>query len=81
MLDPATLFVGQEHVLYCRVKAGNHAARFLRPAYYQLTEHVHEDAATDTFELRLGKTTYPIAFHSPRSDVGSQEEEKLKAKS
>jgi len=72
MLDPATLFIGQEHVLYCRVKEGQHAARFLRPAYYQLTEHVYEDAATHTFELRLGETTYPIAFHSPGSKVGSQ---------
>lgn len=75
MLDPATLFVGREHVLYCRVKGGKHAARFLRPAYYQLAEHVHEDTTTHTFELRLGKTTYPIVFHSPRFEVGKQEEE------
>src|SRR5262249_45982750 len=34
-LDPTTLLVGQEHVLYCRVKGGKHTARFLRPAYYQ----------------------------------------------
>lgn len=35
-LDPATLRVGAENVLYCRVKRGAYEARFLRPAYYQL---------------------------------------------
>jgi hypothetical protein len=38
-LDPATLHVGPENVLYCRVKGGRHAARFLRPAYYELLRH------------------------------------------
>jgi hypothetical protein len=60
LLDPATLHVGQDHVLYCRVKGGEHAARFLRPAYYQLTAHIQEDTATNSFLLHLGNTTYPI---------------------
>ena len=38
-LDPASLAVGTEHVLYCRVKGG-HRARFLRPAYSALMQHV-----------------------------------------
>jgi hypothetical protein len=38
-LDPASLRVGQENVLYCAVKGGRHAARFLRPAYYELLRH------------------------------------------
>ena len=38
-LDPGSLHVGPEHVLYCRVKGGAHPARFLRPAYYQLMRH------------------------------------------
>jgi hypothetical protein len=37
-LDLATLRVGGSNVLYCRVK-GSIAARFLRPAYYQLMAH------------------------------------------
>ena len=37
-LDPASLRVGAENVLYCRVKGG-HEARFLRPAYYELMRH------------------------------------------
>jgi len=38
-LDPATLRVGAENVLYCRVKGGAHEARWLRPAYYDLMRH------------------------------------------
>ena len=41
-LDPATLRVGAENVLYCRVK-GSHEARFLRPAYYELLRHAEPD--------------------------------------
>ena len=43
-LDPASLRVGDEHVLYCRVK-GAHEARFLRPAYYDLVRHAEPGAA------------------------------------
>lgn len=63
-LDPATLVIGEEHVLYCRVKSGEHLARFLRPAYYQLTAHVQEDEITGTFLLHLGDATYPIPLAS-----------------
>jgi len=41
-LDPASLRVGPENVLYCRVKGG-HEARFLRPAYYDLLRHAEPD--------------------------------------
>ena len=65
-LDPATLYVGSENILYCRVKGREHPARFLRPAYYQLTAHVEEDATTDSFFLRLHDTTYPIPFSNQK---------------
>src|SRR5207253_6266365 len=42
-LDPASLRVGAENVLYCRVK-GRHEARFLRPVYYELLRHAELDA-------------------------------------
>lgn len=60
-LDPTTLFIGQENVLYCRVKGGEHPARFLRPAYYQLTAHIQEAPESEKFFLQLGDKTYPIA--------------------
>ena len=59
-LDPTSLSIGQENVLYCRVKGGSHLARFLRPAYYQLTEHIQEDLHTRTFVLQVGNTVFPL---------------------
>lgn len=41
-LDGAALSVGEGNVLYTRVKGGAHAARFLRPAYYQLAPAIAE---------------------------------------
>jgi hypothetical protein len=42
-LNLDTLYVGEENVLYCRVKDGKFPARFRRAAYYQLAEHVREE--------------------------------------
>jgi hypothetical protein len=36
------LTVGERNVLYTRVKGGRYAARFLRPAYYQLAPAIAE---------------------------------------
>jgi hypothetical protein len=53
-LDPTTLWVGSENVLYCRVMESGIPARFLRPAYYQLAEFIHEDKEQNRFYLLLG---------------------------
>jgi hypothetical protein len=68
-LDPATLHVGKDDVLYCQVKNREHRARFSRPAYYQLTMHVKEDAATGVFVLHLGESTYPIQVRDQKPEV------------
>ncbi|HXG20549.1 MAG TPA: hypothetical protein VNN62_15925 [Methylomirabilota bacterium] len=59
-LDPTTLSVGQDNVLYCRVKGGEHRARFLRPAYYQLATYIQEAGEGGGFFLPLGDAAYPI---------------------
>jgi len=58
-LDPETLYVGKEDVLYCRVKGGKFPARFLRPAYYQLAEFIEEDKGQ--FYLLVGGKRYPVS--------------------
>lgn len=56
-LMPETLFVGEDNVLYCRVKDG-FPARFTRPAYYQLAGSIEErDGA---FVLPVGAREYAI---------------------
>jgi hypothetical protein len=72
LLDPTTLHVGQDHVLYCWVKGGEHAARFLRPAYYQLAAHVQEDAATGSFMLRFGSIVHLIPIGGQEKVVSNQ---------
>ena len=62
-LNPETLFVGGENVLYCKVKNGRFPARFLRPAYYQLTEFVREEE--DGFHLPLNGEKHFIRHKSP----------------
>ncbi len=57
-LDPATLEVGVDHVLYCRVKPERFRARFLRPAYYHLSRHFEADG--DRFFLRIAERRYPL---------------------
>jgi hypothetical protein len=59
ILDPETLRISAESVLYCTVKKGEFPARFLRPAYYQITENITEDDA-DGFLLSLNNKKYPI---------------------
>ena len=59
VLDPGTVHVGRNDVLYCRVKDGRERARFLRPAYYQIA-HFIEETAPGRFQLRCGGTTYPV---------------------
>ena len=58
-LDPASLEVGAANVLYCRVKNGSEPARFLRPAYYQLAEHI-EETPSGEFHFHLGNQRHPI---------------------
>lgn len=59
-LDPQTLEVGVDEVLYCRVKAGSEPARFLRQAYYQVAAHIGSVGA-GAFVFRLPNGDYPIA--------------------
>jgi hypothetical protein len=51
-LNPASLRVGNDNVLYCKVKSGEFPARFLRPAYYQLMTRLHEDKKGFYLEIR-----------------------------
>lgn len=42
ILDPSTLWVGDNNVLYCKVKDCKFPSRFLRPAYYEIAKWIHE---------------------------------------
>jgi len=63
-LDPAALEVGGQNVLYTRVKDGAFRARFLRSAYYHLSDCIEGDERTG-FSLRIGGKRYPLATMAP----------------
>jgi hypothetical protein len=58
-LMPDTLCVGQDNVLYCRVKNRLFPARFNRASYYQLAEYIEEENAS--YYLTLNGNKYNIA--------------------
>jgi hypothetical protein len=63
-LDPATLEVGADNVLYCRVKSGAYRARFLRNAYYHLSTGFEADERGG-FAISVRGRRYPLKFAAP----------------
>ena len=57
-LNPASLWVGRDNVMYTRVRQGGLPARFSRPAYYQLAQRIVE--ADGGFALDLKGGLHPL---------------------
>jgi hypothetical protein len=66
LLDPATLRIGKENVLYCTVKADRFEARFLRPAYYQLAGDIEYDEDRDKYFIPLNGERYYLKDENHR---------------
>jgi len=58
-LEPATLAVGADNVLYARVKGSKYRARFLRPAYYHLSGNFETDTS-GRFFIQIGGKRWPL---------------------
>jgi hypothetical protein len=58
----APLRIGEDNVLYCTVKNGEHEARFSRPAYYQFCEHIDYDSRKREYRLVLNQVAYPLVL-------------------
>lgn len=63
MLDPSRLWIGPDEAIYTLVRQGRLPARFLRPAYYQLAEHIVEQESG--FALAAGERRWPISPEAP----------------
>ena len=68
-LLPDTLFVGQDNVLYCKVKDRAFPARFNRAAYYQLAQNIEEDNMT--YYLPLNGRKYNILMDHKDNSHGN----------
>jgi len=64
-LDPRTLRIGKDNVLYCSVKSGKYPARFLRPAYYQIMQLLDQDDSG--FFLKIGNERFQLASQKESS--------------
>jgi hypothetical protein len=51
-LDFNDLWMGKENIPYTRVKNGMYEARFLRPAYYELTRHMVQEGEDFYIEFK-----------------------------
>ncbi len=63
-LDPAALEVGADNVLYTRVKGGRERARFIRSAYYHLSDRFECDDS-GRFYISLRGKTFPLGSATP----------------
>lgn len=66
LLDPATVRIGKENVLYCTVKGDRFEARFLRPAYYQLAGDIEYDENRDKYFFPLNGERYYLKDENHR---------------
>jgi hypothetical protein len=57
-LDPATLSIGEQNVMYCLLPDGM-KVRFSRAAYYLLALMMEEDEEGGIF-LKMGDRSYPV---------------------
>ena len=62
-LDPSRLWIGPDEAIYTFVRNGRLPARFLRPAYYQLAEHIVEHESG--FALAVNGQRWPIGPEAP----------------
>jgi hypothetical protein len=60
-LDPSTLRVGKDNVLYCSVKNGEFDARFSRASYYQIAEFIEYEKEKDAYYISLNRQHFYIA--------------------
>jgi hypothetical protein len=69
-LDPATIEVGAENVLYVRVKGGKFRARFLRNAYYHLSDRLEADESGSIYLVIRGRRHRLVA---PSAGAGAEQ--------
>ncbi len=59
-LDPSTLRIGMDNVLYCSIKEGKFEARFSRSAYYQIAEFIKYDEDKNAYFVPINRQIHYI---------------------
>ncbi|MEN6317221.1 MAG: DUF1285 domain-containing protein [Syntrophaceae bacterium] len=61
-LDPSTLTVGNDNVLYCSIKNNAFIARFSRASYYQITNFMEYDSIQDKYFILINDKPFYINY-------------------
>lgn len=64
-LNPSTLRVGMDNVLYCSIKDRKFEARFSRSSYYQIAEFIKYDEDKDAYFVPLNGQIHYIETYTP----------------
>lgn len=59
-LDPDTLWIEKDNVLYCSVKDSKFYARFSKASYYQIANYIEHDSEKDDYFIALNGRNYYI---------------------
>lgn len=60
-LDPKTLCVSESHVLYCRVRNGEFAARFSRNSFFRLAPFIEQADKEGSYYIKVGEDRFLLA--------------------
>lgn len=58
-LDLGSVCIGDQNVMYCRIRQGKFLARFTRKSYYQLAQFIEPDDA-EQYYIVVNNNKYPI---------------------
>jgi len=59
-LNPESLRIGQDNILYCTVKGNGFEARFSRASYYQLADYIEFDSDNNYFYIEIAGEKFPV---------------------
>jgi hypothetical protein len=69
-LDPSTLRIGKDNVLYCSIRNGEYEARFSRASYYDIAGAFEHDPETDRYFFSINGETFYI-HGQPSLSIGN----------
>jgi hypothetical protein len=64
VLNLDELWIGEENVLYCKIKGGRFHARFSRSAYYEFSKYIQYDESSGQYSVTLDGKCSEIKLRS-----------------
>jgi uncharacterized protein len=59
-LDPETLLVGKDNVLYCSIREREYITRFSRAGYYQIADFIEHDTEKEEYFITINGQSFYI---------------------